>query len=69
MTETLPEVLTPDDVSLWLGLPLGRVLRLARAGKIPAIVLPDGSFIFERPALRKWLDSLRSQQEGAIHAG
>jgi excisionase family DNA binding protein len=66
---TLPEVLTPDDVALWLGLPLGRVLKLARANQVPHVRLPDGSVLFDRTDLRQWLETLRGQQKGAAHVG
>ena len=38
-----PELLYPDDIDSRLNWPPGRTSRLARTGKLPHYVLPDGS--------------------------
>jgi len=37
------ELLYPDDIDSRLNWPTGRTSRLARSGKLPHYVLPDGS--------------------------
>jgi len=39
----LTELLYPDDIDSRLNWPTGRTSRLARFGKLPHYVLPDGS--------------------------
>jgi hypothetical protein len=39
--------LRPEEVDGRLNWPLGRAERLARRGKVPHVVLPDGSIRFE----------------------
>lgn len=47
------KLLTPKDVDAILRYPSGRATRLARAGKLPHIMLPDGEIRFdERMILR-----------------
>jgi hypothetical protein len=59
MDALLPRLLTAQDVALWLALPTGRVERMARAGQIPCVTLPDGSVVFDQEELAGWLDALR----------
>jgi hypothetical protein len=68
MAPQLPSLLTPHDVGLWLSMRTGRVLRLARDGRIPCRRLPCGDILFDPAELTAWLDSLRSPGEVA-HAG
>jgi hypothetical protein len=65
MIGTTPQYWTAQDVGLWLTLPTGRVIRLARRGAIPCIVLPDGELLFDPAELTAWLDAHR---KGALHA-
>jgi hypothetical protein len=51
----LPPLITPHDVADWLTQPVERVLRLARAGKMPCVVLPGGDIMFDRRELAVWL--------------
>jgi len=39
----MPELLYPEDLDERLNWPLGRAERLARRGKLPHLVLPDGN--------------------------
>lgn len=39
----LPDLLHPDDIDSRLNWPPGRTSRLARKGKLPHYILPDGS--------------------------
>lgn len=54
-TRELPELLRRDDVADWLGVSAQRVSRLARAGEIPAVVLPGGDLAFDRARLAEWI--------------
>jgi hypothetical protein len=60
-TATLPRLLTPAEVGVWLVLPARRVERLARAGEIPCLTLPDGSIMFEAASLAAWVQTRRAQ--------
>ena len=60
------ELLTSREVDRLLRYPHGRASRLARAGLLPAVVLPDGELRFERQAV---LDALAKLpiREGPRH--
>lgn len=49
------QLLTPKDVDAILRYPNGRAARLARADKLPHIVLPDGEIRFDRHQIEKLL--------------
>lgn len=59
--DLLPHLLTPHDVSLWLSMPPARVVRFAKSGQIPCIVLPDGELMFDADELAAWLVRLRTE--------
>ncbi|QEL14654.1 hypothetical protein [Limnoglobus roseus] len=40
------DLIYPDDIDAQLNWPLGRASRLARAGKLPHYLLPDGAIRF-----------------------
>jgi hypothetical protein len=61
---TLPVLLTPHDVGLWLTLPTNEVLRLARRGQIPSITLPNGEVMFEPARLARWVAGLPAGAPG-----
>jgi hypothetical protein len=63
----LPHLLTSAEVAGWLLMAPRRVERMARDGKIPAVKLPDGSFLFDPDELRAWLDTCRTTG-GMAHA-
>jgi hypothetical protein len=65
---TLPRLLTPMDVGLWLSLPVRQVERLARRGRIPAIVLPGGELAFDAAELAAWLAQLKVGGRGVWDA-
>ena len=59
------ELLKPDELDLILRYPLGRCVKLAKAGRIPHIVLPDGSIRFrERDVQNLLAAELPMVQEG-----
>jgi hypothetical protein len=64
---TLPKLLTPQDVALWLRLPTARVVRLARRGQIPCLELPGGDLAFDAGALATWIKT-RERTEGTNDA-
>jgi hypothetical protein len=45
------ELLTPSDVDRIFRYPTGRAARLARAGTLPCIRLPDGAIRFDAEAI------------------
>ncbi len=49
-------LLTPRDVDSLLRYPHGRSLKLARKGKLPSIVLPDGEVRFRRREIEILID-------------
>jgi excisionase family DNA binding protein len=65
---TLPELLTSQEVAAWLSLPTARVEKLARRGDIPALRLPGGDLAFDKADLVRWLDKLRRGPQGG-HCG
>ncbi len=65
MDAILPTLLTAQDVGLWLCLPTDRVIRLAREGHIPCIVLPSSEMLFDSNELAAWLEKLRPGKETA----
>jgi hypothetical protein len=46
-------LLMPREVDRILRYPRGRALRLAKAGKLPHILLPDGEIRFDRDELER----------------
>ena len=51
-------LLTPSETDQLLRYPRGRSARLARARKLPAIVLPDGEIRFDQAAIERLLEIL-----------
>jgi len=50
-------LLKPREVDLLFRYPAGRTLRLAKAGKIPFVRLPDGEFRFDEQEIQKILEA------------
>jgi hypothetical protein len=50
-----PALLTPREVDLLFRYPTGRSRRLARQGKLPHIILPDGEIRFVREVIAELL--------------
>jgi hypothetical protein len=61
VTATLPRLLTADEVAAWLLLTTRAVVKMAKARSIPAVELPDGSFLFEPAALVDWIEARRTK--------
>jgi hypothetical protein len=61
----LPTLLTTGEVADLLHETIPRIIRQARRGLIPCILLPSGDFVFDRAEIAAWLDSLRKR---ATHA-
>jgi excisionase family DNA binding protein len=59
-TATLPHMLTAAEVASWLVLTTRTVVRMAKERTIPAVELPDGSFLFEPEELAEWIRSRRT---------
>lgn len=57
-----------DDVDRRLNWPLGKAERLARHGKLPHVLLPDGSIRFRWKALRALVISRPVMGEGGDDA-
>ncbi len=60
------ELLKPDEVSLLLRLPEYRLKRLAKAGRIPHIVLPDGEMRFEKHEIEQLIENGRKRTVESI---
>ena len=67
-TATLPHMLTPAEVATWLMMTTRTVVGMAKARAIPAVELPDGSFLFEPEALAEWIRARRTTEGGPTHA-
>jgi len=55
------EYLTPYQVDELLKLPRGRAARLAREGRLPACILPDGTVRFDTRGLDAFLKQKHAQ--------
>jgi hypothetical protein len=62
----MSELLLGESIDRRLNWQLGRSERLARRGKLPHVVLPDGAIRFEWPAIERML---RHVQEPSPTAG
>jgi hypothetical protein len=62
------ELLTPEEVDRFFRYPRGRAARLATAGKLPAVFLPDGEIRFDREAIVAALTTMSRPAKGATHA-
>ena len=51
----MSELLTPREIDALLRYPRGRAIKLAKAGQLPAVILPDGEIRFARDAIEAWL--------------
>ncbi|HOA75966.1 MAG TPA: helix-turn-helix domain-containing protein [Phycisphaerae bacterium] len=54
------QLLTPKDVDTILRYPSGRAARLARAGKLPHVTLPDGEIRFDQAEIEELLAESKS---------
>jgi hypothetical protein len=52
---------TPHGMAIQLQLPERRLRRMAEAGQIPSITLPDGSLRFDAAHVRQWLRRMERQ--------
>jgi len=57
----MPTLLTGYEVDRMLRYPSGRAVRLARAGKLPHIALPDGEIRFDKAEIEKLLTNKRRE--------
>jgi hypothetical protein len=58
----LPRLLSLEEVSRWLSIPVPRVRRLARQRHIPSITLPGNEafdIVFDAAELALWVESMR----------
>lgn len=56
-TVSLPKLLTAQQVSEQLNLPLQTVYAMARTGKIPAVRIGSRNYRFSAAALAAWIES------------
>lgn len=61
----LPDLLTPAEADDALRYPRGRSARLARAGKLPHVELPDGSLRFPAADLARLTSSAATVADAA----
>lgn len=59
------ELLKPSEVDLLFRYPPGRSLRLAKAGRIPHIVLPDGEIRFDESLIATIINPPQHQRENS----
>jgi hypothetical protein len=57
-TQALPKTLIVEDVARLLFMPPARVTRLAKAGKIPCRLSPDGDLLFYEHEIAEWMQTL-----------
>jgi hypothetical protein len=62
METTLPRLWSVQDVALWLTCPTRQVIRWAKAGQMPSIILPDGERVFDPAELANWLATRRRKE-------
>jgi hypothetical protein len=55
MDAVLPRLMTPNDIGRLLSCPTARVVRMARAGQIPYVLLPDGDILFDEADIARWI--------------
>ena len=61
------ETLTPAEGDRLFRYPRGRSIRLAKAGKLPAVFLPDGEIRFDRQAIADALAGMRNPKPRGHH--
>lgn len=61
-------LLTPREVDQLLRYPHGRSTKLAKAGSLPAVFLPDGEIRFQSGVIEKWIAKLSQPPREAAHA-
>lgn len=57
MSGTLPTLLTPRTVALWLDITREKLREMSLAGEIPGIKLPSGEYRYRELDLEAWLQS------------
>ena len=62
----MKHLLTPREVEQSLRYPRGRSIRLAKAGLLPAIFLPDGEIRFDMEAIEKVLANTSQSQTAQV---
>jgi hypothetical protein len=69
----LPRLLSLEEVSRWLSIPVPRVRRLAKQRRIPCIILPgneSSDIVFDPSELAVWIESMRpNDRQGKNAAG
>jgi predicted site-specific integrase-resolvase len=53
------QLLKPTDVDRLLCYPFGKAVKLARQGKLPHIVLPDGQIRFDQQEIEQLIERCR----------
>ena len=60
------DLLTPEEVDRLFRYPRGRAVKLAKAGLLPAIFLPDGEVRFDRQAIGQALAGMCKRPAGEV---
>jgi hypothetical protein len=66
MDAVLPRLMTPHEIGQLLSWPPARAVRMARAGQIPHVLLPDGDILFDEADIAQWIATRK--QQGGVHA-
>lgn len=65
----IPKLLIPETLAMMLSLPTRRVVKLARAGRIPHILI-DGGIFFDEADVAEWVNRSRiPPRQEVVHAG
>lgn len=59
-------LLVPHEVDRLLRYPRGRSVRLAKAGKLPHVILPDGGFRFYQDDIERLLSRRDENEQQAV---
>jgi hypothetical protein len=55
----VPDLLLPSQVAALLTMTTRAVVKMAKAGELPYVELPDGEILIDRADLIAWVDSRR----------
>ena len=64
MNTSCPQLLTPMEAADILRLPTRQVVKLAKAGTIPRVLLPGEEIRFDETDLRTWIEARKQDGEG-----
>ena len=63
----MESLLTPREVDQLFRYPHGRSAKLAKAGELPAVFLPDGEIRFQSGVIDEWISERSQPKKEAAH--